>query len=261
MPNTVNLHYSEQGQGPTPLVLLHGYPLSSAIWQEQANSLSNEYRVITPDLRGHGQSPAPEGVYEMELMARDVFALLDTLGIQKAAIMGHSMGGYATLAAYRLAPERFLALGLIGSQAGADSEEARQGRFNTAEKVFMEGSSVVANAMVPKLFAPTFPLDDPIAEQAKQMILSTKSSGIIGTLKGMAARADSGPLLPQIKVPVLLITGDKDQIVPPSRAEAMASAIPGATLATIENAGHMMMMEQPQATAMAIRNFMSAVNE
>src|SRR5438132_6835533 len=115
MPTTVSLHYTEQGQGPMPLVLLHGYPLSSAIWQEQVESLSTDYRVITPDLRGHGQSPAPEGVYEMDLMARDVFALLDSLNIQKAAIMGHSMGGYVTLAAYRMAPERFLALGLIGS--------------------------------------------------------------------------------------------------------------------------------------------------
>jgi 3-oxoadipate enol-lactonase len=261
MANTVNLHYTEQGQGSTPLVLLHGYPLSSVIWQEQANSLSNEYRVITPDLRGHGQSPTPEGIYDMELMARDVFALLDTLGIQKAAIMGHSMGGYITLAAYHIAPERFLALGLIDSQAGADSEEARQGRYNTAEKVFMDGSSVVANAMLPKLFVPGFATDESVYEQVKAIILNTKAAGIIGTLKGMAARSDSGPLLPNVDIPVLLITGDKDQIIPPSRAEAMASAIAGATLATIENAGHMPMMEQPQATAMAIRNFLSTINE
>ncbi len=260
MPNPVTLHFTEQGQG-TPVVLLHGYPLSSVIWHEQVESLSSEYHVITPDLRGHGQSPAPEGVYDMDLMARDVFALLDSLDVQKAVIMGHSMGGYITLAAHRLAPERFLALGLIGSQAGADSEETRQNRYKTAEKVFMDGSSVVANTMITKLFAPGFPMDDPIADQVKNIMLNIRPSGIIGSLKGMAARPDSGPTLPNVNVPVLIITGDKDQIIAPTKAEAMASAIPGATLATVENAGHLMMMEQPQATAMAIRNFLSTMND
>ena len=83
--------------------LLHGYPLNSTIWHTQQNGLSDHFRVITPDLRGHGQSPAPEGVYEMDQMAQDVFALLDSLNVQKAAIMGHSMGGYVTLAMWRLA--------------------------------------------------------------------------------------------------------------------------------------------------------------
>src|SRR5947207_15861847 len=117
----LTLHYSEQGQG-FPVVLLHGYPFSSAIWQTQQQGLSDHFRVITPDLRGHGQSPAPEGIYEMDQMAQDVLALLDSLNVQKAAIMGHSMGGYVTLAMWRLAPERFSALGLICSQAAADTE-------------------------------------------------------------------------------------------------------------------------------------------
>src|ERR1700686_5415953 len=101
--DTVTLTYSEAGQG-TPVVLLHGFPLSGVIWHEQRQRLSARYRVITPDLRGHGQSPAPAGVYEMNLLARDVLALLDSLNIKKAVIMGHSMGGYFALAAWKLAP-------------------------------------------------------------------------------------------------------------------------------------------------------------
>src|SRR3954470_5856607 len=89
---TVTLSYSEAGQG-TPVILLHGFPLSGAIWHEQQQRLSDRYRVITPDLRGHGRSPAPSGVYEMDLLARDVLAVLDALLIKKAVIMGHSMGG------------------------------------------------------------------------------------------------------------------------------------------------------------------------
>lgn len=255
MTNPITLHYVEQGQG-LPVVLLHGYPFSSAIWQIQQQNLSDHFRVIAPDLRGHGQSPAPEGVYEMETSARDVLALLDSLGVEKATIMGHSMGGYVTLALWRLAPERFIALGLIASQAIADSEDTRQGRYKTAEKVFVDGSKVVADAMTLRLFAPSTPEDEPAVEQVRTLILNTRPSGIIGTLKGMASRPDSTDLLPEINVPVLIITGDKDQIIAPQKAEKMATAIPSAILVTIENAGHMPMLEQPQATTMAIRNFL-----
>ena len=118
MTELVKLHHSEAGQG-LPVVLLHGFPLSSAIWRRQQQGLSDGYRVILPDLRGHGRSPAPAGVYEMEAMAADVFALLDSLDVKQAVILGHSMGGYVALAAWRLAPERFLGLGLIASHAAA----------------------------------------------------------------------------------------------------------------------------------------------
>src|SRR5688500_17256189 len=128
MANTVTLHYSEQGTG-MPVVLLHGYPLNSSIWHTQVQGLSNEFRMITPDVRGHGQSPVPEGPYEMELMAHDVLDLLDTLNVKRAVIMGHSMGGYVTLAMWRIAAARFMGIGLIGSQPGADSEEGRQNRY------------------------------------------------------------------------------------------------------------------------------------
>jgi pimeloyl-ACP methyl ester carboxylesterase len=260
MANTVTLHYSEHGQG-TPVVLLHGYPLSSAIWHTQQQGLSDHYRVITPDLRGHGQSPAPDGVYEMETLAGDVLAMLDSLNIPKAVIMGHSMGGYVTLALWRIAPQRFTALGLICSQAAADTEEARNNRYKTAEKVFGEGSQVVANAMVPRLFAPNVPEDETFIEQVRTIILNTRPSGIIGSLKGMAARPDSTALLPGINVPVLILAGDRDQIISLQKAESMLSAIPKSTLATVENAGHMPMLEQPQATTMAIRNFLDELGD
>jgi len=171
MANTVALNYSEAGQG-TPLALLHGFPLSGAIWHQQ-QQLSDRYRVIVPDLRGHGRSPAPSGVYEMDLLARDVLAMLDALHIMKAAIVGHSMGGYVALAAWKLAPERFLALGLVASQAGADSEEGRQGRYKLANKVASDGSSAVAAAMIPKLFAQGIQVAPPILAQVRDIILKT----------------------------------------------------------------------------------------
>ena len=260
MADTVTLSYSEAGQGP-PVVLLHGFPLNNGIWPEQQRQLSARYRVITPDLRGHGRSPAPAGIYEMDLLARDVLALLDTLHITKAVIMGHSMGGYVTLAAWKRAPERFLALGLIASQAGADTEEGRQGRYKLVEKVVAQGSKALAEAMLPKLFAANLPADAPIVEPVRQLILNTQVAGIVGSLQGMAVRPDSSALLPNISVPVLILAGDQDQIIPPAKATAMAAALKTPTLTMVANAGHLPMLEQPEATLTAMRQFLNKLGE
>jgi 3-oxoadipate enol-lactonase len=255
------LHYTEQGTSGVPVVLLHGYPLSSAIWQTQQQGLSSDYRVITPDLRGFGHSPAPEGVYEMDALALDVLNLLDSLNVDKAVIMGHSMGGYVTLALWRMASERFLGFGMINSQATADTEEGKQGRYKTAEKVFTEGVGVVAQAMMPKLFAPNVPEDESFIEQVRTTIMNTRPNGIIGSLKGMAARPDSTNMLAEINVPALILTGDKDQLIPPQKSDAMATAIKQSSLVTVEDAGHLPMLEQPQATLMAMRNFLGEIGE
>src|SRR5436309_15993252 len=125
MASTVALSFSEAGSG-TPVLLLHGFPLSRAIWRKQQDDLSDCCRVITPDLRGHGKSPVPAGPYEMAALAGDVLALVDSLQISKAVIAGHSMSGYVAMAAAKLAPERFLALLLFDMQYSSDSLQGRQ---------------------------------------------------------------------------------------------------------------------------------------
>jgi pimeloyl-ACP methyl ester carboxylesterase len=253
MADAVTLQYSIAGSG-TPVVLLHGFPLSSEIWRAQRVRLGDRWRVITPDLRGHGKSPAPEGAYSMEGMARDLVALLDSLRIPKAVILGHSMGGYVTLAAAKIAPERFLGLGLVASQAAADTDEARQGRFKMIEKVSAEGNTPVAAAMIPRLFVPN--ADPEIVEATRQIILNTPRAGIIGTLQAMAARENTEAVLAKMKVPLLLLAGEHDQIIPLAKSQALAVAVPGAKLAVIEKVGHMPMLEDPARTTAAIAEFL-----
>ena len=129
--------------------------------------------------------------------------------------------------------------------------------MQTADKVAASGSQVVADAMLPKLFSPQLEKDDSIVDDVRQIMLATSKDGIIGTLKGMAARSDSTPILSGITVPTLILTGDQDQIIPLEKAQAMAATIPGATLSIVEDAGHMPMLERPGATTAAIRGFLN----
>ena len=126
-----------------------------------------------------------------------------------------------------------------------------------AEKVLAEGAKVVADAMLGKLFAPNLPAEAPIVASVRQLILNTAPAGIIGSLEGMAVRSDSSALLPDISVPMLILAGANDQVIAPDKAKAMADASKSATLTMVANAGHMPMLEQPDATATALLGFLS----
>jgi 3-oxoadipate enol-lactonase len=250
----VHLNYDQHGAG-TPLVLLHGYPFDHTIWKAQVRDLKENARLVTPDLRGHGKSPAPEGAYSLDLMAKDVFALLDQIGVFKAIWVGHSMGGYVTLAAYRLEPERFSGIGFIASNYLADSPEAKNKRYEAAEKVAQQGAEAALN---PKAFKEGTPESSENVQKAKQLTLATSPAGIIGTLQAMAARPDSTETLRSIKVPALVVGGSGDQFFKPEIPQKMAELIPNAKL-VMADAGHMPMLEQPGVVTDALRDLLARV--
>src|SRR5215510_5338808 len=130
----IELAYTRHGEG-TPLVLLHGYPLDGSIWSKVVPLLEYQFDIIVPDLRGFGESTTMDTPYTMDTFASDIAELLDHLGIQKTVIVGHSMGGYVALAFARLYTERVIGLGLVSSQAAADTLERKQGRYDTATQV------------------------------------------------------------------------------------------------------------------------------
>jgi 3-oxoadipate enol-lactonase len=259
MADTVHLHTVEHGQG-MPVVLLHGFPFDHTIWRAQTEALQDSFHLILPDLRGHGQSPAPSGVYRMDLMAQDVFALLDALNIERAVWIGHSMGGYVTMAALRAVPERIAGIGLVATHPLADPDDRRAGRLATADKVLTEGSGIVAQTMIKTMFAPGFDLDSPLARELFDLMSRTPPLGVAGAQRGMAERPDSVETLRGARVPALVIAGLGDQIVNPDVMRQMARTIPNARLVEIAGAGHMPMVEQPAATNAALREFLSSIS-
>src|SRR5271157_3764665 len=254
----MKLAFSDTRNAPI-LVLLHGFPLSREMWVEQLASFGSLYRVIAPDLRGHGQSESPSGAYTMDEMADDVVELLDRLEIKQPIVLGGlSMGGYVALSLVLRYPERVCGLILIDTRAAADTPEAARAREETASAVVHEGSSQsMLETMVPRLFGKTTREKHPERIEPMLAVMErTTPEGIAGALRGMAVRPDLRGDLAKIKVPTLVMVGEEDVISPPAEAREMASLFPTARLEVIPQAGHLTPYENPQAANAAILRFL-----
>ena len=240
----IQLAYTDAGLGQ-PVVLLHGYPFNRSLWHEQVSALGNSYRVITPDLRGLGESDATPGPATMNRMAQDVAALLDHLEISRAVIGGLSMGGYVALAFYKQFPSRVRSLILADTRAQADTEEGKQTRHQQTDKALAEGMAGIADSMLPKLLTPETVSKRPdLVKRVRDMMLKTKPEGAAGALLGMAEREDQTSLLSQISCPTLILVGREDPITPVADSEKMNREIAGSRLVVIENAAHVSNLER-----------------
>jgi 3-oxoadipate enol-lactonase len=228
-------------------VLLHGYPFNRSLWTEQVSALSHSYRVITPDLRGLGESDSRPGAATMNRMAQDVAELLDRLEISRAVVGGLSMGGYVALAFYKQFPSRVRALVLADTRAQADTEEGKQTRLQQAEKALAEGMAGISDSMLPKLLTPETVSKRPeLVKRVRDMMLKTKPEGAAGALLGMAERDDQTRLLSQISCPALILVGREDPITPVQDSEKMHREIAGSRLVIIDNAAHVSNLERTE---------------
>ena len=256
----IEIAYEERGQGAA-LVLLHGFPFNRSMWREQIEALSSKHRVITADLRGHGETEVTASA-TMEEMADDVAALLDALDVERAIVGGLSMGGYVALAFARKYPARLRALILADTRPQADTDEARSNREKMAERALKEGMATIAEMQLPKLLAPETRARKPEAvSRVREMIVATKPEGAATALRGMMVRRDQTDLLSQIKVPTLIIVGSEDELTPPHDAEAMHKAIKNSRLVNIANAGHVSNIENALQFNHALQEFLDALEE
>ncbi len=253
--NGITLAYSDRGTG-LPIVFLHAFPLNRTMWAPQEQALSSQFRIITIDLRGHGESDAPLWRYTLEQSADDVNAILNHLAIQQALFVGLSMGGYILFAFYRKYAARVKGLVLADTRAQPDTAEGKDGRFQMAQTAYKKGPFAIVDTMLSKLFSPTTIKTRPgLVQQVRTIIENSQISGIAGDLMAMAERLDSIPLLSQITCPTQIIVGELDQATPPSDAKLMADHIPNARLAIISNAAHLTNMEQPEAFNQIVATF------
>lgn len=232
------------------------------MWQAQVDAFSSDYHVIAPDLRGFGSAEGNGDVFPMELFAADLAEMLDRLGITSPVIFcGLSMGGYVGWQFLRRFPDRVSHLIACDTRAVPDSQEAARGRREMADRVLLEGSELVANTLLPKLFSKATAERQPqILLAIRDVILATRAGSIAAALRGMAERLDATSLLANIRIPVLTICGAEDVISPVAEMRAFASQIPDARFVEVPDAGHMAPLENPVFVNQAIRQWLQDVD-
>jgi pimeloyl-ACP methyl ester carboxylesterase len=231
------------------------------MWQAQREELASVCRIITPDLRGFGESPLPDDQGQrqpsIDDMAADVAATLDARGIDRAVVGGLSMGGYVTMAFLRQYPDRVQALILADTKAAADPAPARDNRLRIADTLLAESSPrVVLDEVVPNILGRTTVAERPhVLDQVREMAEKAAPESLAWAQRAMAARPESFKTLASVRVPALVVIGEEDSLSTIDDAHAMVDVLPDARLVTIPESGHLSAMEQPEAFTEAVREF------
>jgi 3-oxoadipate enol-lactonase len=251
--------YWTLGSGP-PVVLLHPFPANHEFFLPVAETLSTRYRIILPDLRGHGDSEIGEGPATMGKHAADLARMLDDANVGRAPLIGVSIGGYVLFEFWRKHRGRVAALGLCNTKAPADGPEARAGRLQAANDVLDRGTEPFFESMIPKLFGKTTRETRPdLVDAAVGMMRKMSPEDVAQVQRGMAARPDSVETLKTINVPTLLVTGDEDILTGVNEAELMRQHVANSQLRVIPKAGHYAPWEQPEDAARILRQFLDTL--
>jgi pimeloyl-ACP methyl ester carboxylesterase len=251
------VEYDDAGHG-RPVVLLHAFPFSRAMWRPQVEDLQTDYRLLVPDLPGFGGSDGFRGPPSVEGMADAAAGLLDALAVAEPVVFGGlSMGGYAALAFARKYPARLRGLVLADTRAEADSAEGKANREKQIELARTQGARAVVEQMLPKLVSDATRTHEPGVVEEIQRIGSAQSpEAVVAALQAMRDRPDAGAWLRRINVPTLVIVGSADALTPPAMAQILVNGIPGAGSAVLNEAGHMSNLEQPELFNAALRAFL-----
>jgi 3-oxoadipate enol-lactonase len=253
------IHYWIAGSGPD-VILLHPFPANHEFWLPMAETLASRYRLIIPDLRGHGESEVGEGPALMEKHAADLVHVIDDAKVGRAAFIGVSIGGYILFEFWRKHRLRVAALGLCNTKAPADNAEARAGRLQAANDVLKRGTETFLQSMVARLLGKTTRETRPdLVDGALHMMRQMSPEDIAQVQRGMAERSDSVETLKTINLPTLLITGDEDISTGINEAELMHRHISGSQLHVIPKAGHYSPWEQPTEASKIIRQFLDSL--
>ena len=249
----------DTGTGPA-ILFLHAFPLDASQWDQQVAALSGDFRCLRPDMWGCGESPelTDPHLATLDAYADAVLGCLEAEGVDRAVVVGASMGGYTALALLRRAPQRVRALVLTGSRASADTPEQRENRIRMAELALRDGPET-AVPMVKRLLGPSARGDPHIADPVAGRIRRCRPAGIAACQAAMASRPDSTALLASVGMPALVIHGEQDGIVSLDEARAMAAALPRGALTVLPGVGHLANLEDPPAFSDALLGFLDRI--
>ena len=247
------LHIADSERGERCVVLLHGYLESMLVWDEFVDLLKDKVRVVTLDLPGHGVSMVDREVHTMEYLADCVANAMETLGIKRYSVVGHSMGGYVALAMVEKYAANIESVVLLSSTTSADSQEKCDRRRREIELIKAGKKNTLARLVPHAGFAPeNVKRLSSYIEDIGEMILLTEDDGVIAILAGMIERKSRGEMLRDSGVPHMFIFGRHDYYIPVEVADEMIAADPNAEVVWLEHSGHMGFYEEPELCAEAI---------
>ncbi len=253
------LHVCDSEAGERCVVLLHGYLESLLVWEEFVPLLYKHVRVVTLDLPGHGISEVRGEVHTMDFLADTVADGLRTLGIARCTVVGHSMGGYVALALLERHPDMLDGIVLLSSTPNADTPEKAENRRREIALVRAGKKDALARVAPAAGFAPDNRrrMQDAV-EDLEEQVFITEDEGIVALLGGMIERPDRNELLRRSSVPQLFVFGRHDGYIAVETAEALAASHPQARVVWLENSGHMGFLEEPEACALALLEFVES---
>lgn len=256
MAGSTALHIADSGVGEKCVVLLHGYLESMYVWDDFTPLLTPSVRVITVDIPGHGISEVKGEIHTMEMVADVLHEMLKTLEIEKVTMVGHSMGGYVSLAFCARYPEQLEGLVLLSSSPFPDTELKRENRRREIALVRAGKKDALARVAPEAGFAPQNRLRlKSYIDDLVECVHITEDDGIVALLGGMIERVDQNEMLRKCGVPQLFIMGKHDGYIPVEAAETIIANNPQAQVVWLENSGHMGFIEEPEACAEALLNF------
>lgn len=250
--NGLNMHVRVEGPpGGAPLVMLHSLGTSGAVWDAQAAAFAGSFRVIRPDLRGHGLTGCTKGPYSMAMFAADLAGVLDALGVGGAHVAGISIGGMIAQEFAAIYPERVASLMLVDTAMAIPPAQSWTDR---AAKVRAEGIGAIEEGVISRWVTPAF-LDAPGTAGLRAMLTRTPVEGYAAAAEAIAA-ADLTAATVALRVPALVVVGDQDASTPIASAEALHGAIAGSGLVVIPDAAHIPTVERPDEVTAAMRAFL-----
>ncbi len=254
----MRLAYNDQGAGKA-IALIHGFCENKDLWRDFETNLSADYRVLSIDLPGHGDSGSGTRDLSIEEMARKVKELLEAIQVRECVMIGHSLGGYVTLAFAEKYPENLLGFGLFHSTAFADTEEKKRNRDRTIEFIEKHGMDAFADSFVAPLFYPKNRerLSAEI-DQLKDVCRKMEVKTVVATTRAMRDRKDRIEVLRRTKLPVLFIIGREDNAVPYEKSMEQCYLPEKHQVRVLEETGHMGMLEKKEDSLGAIRAFLQS---
>jgi 3-oxoadipate enol-lactonase len=248
--SAVAVHHVVTGPQDAPVVVLsNSLGSTTSMWDAQADALADQFRVVRYDTRGHGRSPVPQGPYDIDDLADDVVALLDTLGVDRAHFVGLSLGGMTGMRLAARTPERVDRLVVLCTGARLDPASAWHDRAATVRE---NGSSAVAEAVVARWFTPAHLEANPdVRAECESVVAATPAEGYASCCEVIAAM-DLREDLPAISAPTLALAGADDPATPPPHLEAIAEAVQDGRLLVVPDSAHLANAEQPQTITPAI---------